>query len=431
MIRYLQNLAKRERGSSLIEAAIMIPVLIMLLYWAIGVTDIMALRCKASEAARFALWETTVFRTQAEVLPDVWQRFADLKSPQGINLPYTGQMLYPQSANMTFTTALVTNRPVSLGGQVKLDHPTGLVDVFLNFLLGAVTGSVNGATSFFKFNTHGSATAVVTVRASHIGSTIFGGGEILKGVSMEHSAEMQNYTFTAPVVRANPMKLVFDTWKAWPKPGAYTTDGAPTNTNVDPKQTYLTVEQQVSSQVEKIAFYGAKQIGVLTAIDNFFTQVRSNPVAKFLFGGTVPSIIATDRMDGNGRGPITIRPVAAPDFGWVPSYSPGNGDQNGSHRLGEMASFGNPVYTGYPRTAFIDKQDPSRYTVPFKINSQYFSDNGGNDRNMNNIAHSLVKPQIATNNAYVGTYQCRGHFFAGSIAAGVTNVKKRYKANCY
>ena len=74
---------------------------------------------------------------------------------------------------------------------------------------------------------------------------------------------------------------------------------------------------------------------------------------------------------------------------WCPVYNPGNGDQQGSHRLGELGSFGNPVYADYPRTALIENQDPSRYTVPYKINSQYIKDNGGNDQDVVNIKHQV------------------------------------------
>jgi hypothetical protein len=349
-------------------------------------------------------------------------------------------MLYPQASNMVFSAQVDTKRAVSLGGHARLDNPTGnrFVDWFLNLLVGAVSDSVDGATRFFRFNTNGAATSQVTlVRASHIGSQIFGGGEILKGVSMDHSAAMQNLTFTAPVKGANPMRLVFDTWKAWPKPAAFTRDGGKTNITVDPMKTYVTVEEQVSSQVDKVAFYGIKQIGFLSKIDDFLGKVRSSQVARFLFGGTIPSIIATDRMDARTRGPITIRPVERPDVGWTPTYNPGSGLDAGSHRLGELASYGNPVYTDYPRTALIDQQDPSRYTVPYKINSQYFKSqgfsdgNGGGDRNVNNVLHTPMRPALAQQNDYVKTYQCRGHFFAGSINPGVTDVKRRYRSNCY
>ena len=430
----LKTILKRERGSALVEAAIIIPILVILLYWAIGMTDILVLRTKASEAARFALWENTVFRTPNEISQDVTARFRDLKSPLGIDLPYTGLMLYPQSQHMRWAANVNPNQRVSIGGQVKLGGGTGLIDKFLQLVLGAVSKSVDGATRYFQFNTNGEASVSVSlVRASHIGSAIFGGGEILPGASFEHSGAMQNFAFTSPVRGANPMRLVFDTWKAWPKPKQYQRiRGAPTDTKIDPMKTYTAVEDQVSAQVGQIAFYGLKQAGFITKIDDFMTKVRSSGVAKLLFGGTIPSIIGTDRMDGPGRGPITIRPVEAPDVGFCPVYRPTNGDQPGSYRLGELASYSARVYTPYPRTAMIDQEDPGRWTVPYKMNSQYFSQSGGNDQDVANIARKAVPAKLSQNNEYVKTYKCRGHYFLGSQRAGEADPKKRYGAGtCY
>src|SRR5438270_1958023 len=134
----------RERGSALVEAAIIIPVLVMLLYWAIGMTDIMVLRVKAAEAARYALWETTVFRTPTEINREVRTRFADLKSPASVNLPYTGLMMYPQSSNMVWSAAVDTSQKVSIGGKVQLPNDSGIGARFLNFILGFVSGAVDG-----------------------------------------------------------------------------------------------------------------------------------------------------------------------------------------------------------------------------------------------------------------------------------------------
>ena len=43
-----------QSGSALVEAAILFPVLILILYWSIALTDVLVLKLKASEAARFA-----------------------------------------------------------------------------------------------------------------------------------------------------------------------------------------------------------------------------------------------------------------------------------------------------------------------------------------------------------------------------------------
>jgi len=431
----LASLLQRERGSAMTEGAIIIPVLIILLFWAIAMTDIMVLRVKAAEASRFALWESTVFRSQTQITADVAQRFRDLRSPQSINVEYTALLMYPQAPNLIFAANVNQANTVSIGGAVRLDNPTGLIDKFLSFVLGVVSGSVDGATRFFKFNTRGSASASVTlVRASHLGSKILMGGDLIGnkgGNDLEHSAAMQNLTFRSPVAGHNPMRLVFDTWKAWPKPAVYTSNGAKTNNNVSPTQTYQTVEEQVSAQVDKIAFYGARQSGVISAVDDFMSKVSSSGVMNLLFGGTMPSILATSRMDSSSRGPISIRPVAQPDQGWVPGYTPPGGLEAGSQRLGELATYGAPKAADAPRVALIAGQDQTRYTVPYIINSQYFTDNGGGDRDVFNNKRKSLKNAISRTNDYVKTYQCRGHFFGGGVSSEQTDFNKRYRANCY
>jgi hypothetical protein len=426
--------ANRQRGSALTEAAIVIPVLVVLLFWAIAMTDVMVLRVKTAEAARYALWETTVFRQQSEITQDVAQRFRDLRSPASVNSEFTGLLLYPQAANVILSAQVQSARTVSIGGRVRLDNPTGLIDKFLSLLLSTVTGTVDGATRFFRFNTRGTADVRARlVRASHIGSKIMMGGNLLGdtgGDDLDHSEEMQNLTFQTPLPNQNPMRLVYDTWKAWPKPGAFTTDGAKTNVTVSPMQTYQTVEEQVSSQVNNVAFYGAKQaIGPIT---DFLAKANANSVIRAIFGGTMPDVLGTTRMDSSQRGPITIRPVDRPDQTFVPSYRPGGTLQEGAHRLGELAGYGgNGVTANYPKTAMIDGQDRSRYTVPYMINSQYFTDNGGNDRNIFVNKRKTMPANLAKNNEYVKTYQCRGHFFAGGTTAQQDNFDKRYRPNCY
>ena len=45
-----------ESGSALVEAAILFPCVLLILYWSVALTDVLVLKLKASEAARFALW---------------------------------------------------------------------------------------------------------------------------------------------------------------------------------------------------------------------------------------------------------------------------------------------------------------------------------------------------------------------------------------
>ena len=133
-----------QRGSALVEAAIIFPCLILIVMWSAAITDILVLKLKASEAARFSLWETTVFRTPQQIDTDVQARFVDLRSPSAINISYTGLMMYPLASNIQWkATVDTTSQKVSLG---NLRPPPGNnpLQTFISLIIGAV---VHGTSS--------------------------------------------------------------------------------------------------------------------------------------------------------------------------------------------------------------------------------------------------------------------------------------------
>lgn len=84
-----------EDGSALVEAAIIFPVLILILYWSSALTDVLVLKLKAAEAVRYALWETTVFKTPAQIQDEVARKYIDLRSPRDVAVAGSGLLLYP------------------------------------------------------------------------------------------------------------------------------------------------------------------------------------------------------------------------------------------------------------------------------------------------------------------------------------------------
>ena len=168
------------------------------------------------------------------------------------------------------------------------------------------------------------------------------------------------------------MQLVFDTWKAWPR-SAKSTDGMADMT-VSPMRTYPVVEEQVSAQVNKMVFFGLNQNG-------WFDTLRSiGQVATTALGiGSLPDVFSAARMDGPGRGPITILPPEPADQSWVPSECDvqGHTETCATQRLGDLR-------TSKAGPAFLDDTetlgshvDRTRYTLPFRINTQYWTRSGG------------------------------------------------------
>ena len=430
----MKNL-RDQHGSALVEAAIVFPCLVLIIYWSAAMTDVMVLKLKAAEATRFSLWETTVFRSPEEIDGDVQARFADLRSPAAIQLSYTGLLLYPLASNLQWKAMVDTTSEKVTMGNTRPQPASNPLQKFIALIAGAVSGTVDGEMARERFNVNGKATARVTLaHAVHDeqASPILRGGDLpgLRGGNdLGHSSSLSDFSFQTPLPSEKPMQLIFDTWKAWPKPAQYTRDGGSTNVAVSPMETYPVVEQQVSSQVDKIAFFGLSQQPWFNTVKNVVNKITGSGVSQAMLGGTLPEIFSSERMDGPRKGPITILPPERPDAAFVPGRC--TGGPCPTQRLGDLTSS-----SSSPR--FLDKLDTmgegvdrSRYTLPYRINTVYWHDSGGTDY-PNAMGSSLVNPkkQITEQNEYVRTYQCRGHYFAGSTQPEEGDRSRRYRAAC-
>jgi hypothetical protein len=232
------------------------------------------------------------------------------------------------------------------------------------------------------------------------------------------------------------MQIVFDTWKAWPKPLAYTMSGADTSVATDPRMTYPVVERQVEAQVDKIAFFGMKQLSWFQTIDDIGNSVLHSSITSTILGGDLPDIFSTARMDDpQRRGPVTILPQGPPDASFVPNLcdQPNGGTGSCSvQRVGDVRSASNsgrrPLDGDH---AFTPGEDGTRYTVPYKINTPYWRQSGGADADdWRGTYTSPLPSSLATRNAYVIAWECRGHYFAGSRFPEEGDVNKRYLSSC-
>ncbi len=446
-----------QSGSALTEAALITPALILLVWWSAAITDVSVLRLKVLEASRFALWEMTVFRTPTEIQADVQSRFADLKS--GANTPNsTGLLSYPKPGNLTWTVHVNPQASrASIGGSAA--SPPGQLSGILHFIneiAGVLAGAVDGATRLEKFNTY-EGTASVQLGAVHSGSIILNGGDLgphrsggqdMAGGNVFDNLVLCTEGMPAPCPAAissgNPMRLIYDSWKAWPKPALYTTDGASgalTDPTVSPMQTYPVVESMVSQQVNQIAFFGLNSISFFNQANNFLGSLLSSGFGQAALGGDLPTFFATAPMDhalndvtnhpmpvgSRGSfpiGPISILPVAAPDVGWAP------GGGMFVQRLGDLGSPGTAASVNDDTNGVSGGADRSRYTVPYRINTQYWSANGGTPASTEGASATPVPVNYSTGNNYVKVYGCRGHYFAGARTAQVTNYSQRYSHAC-
>ncbi len=420
---------RRQRGSALTEAAIVIPTLVLLIYWSAAITDVLVLKLKGQEAARFALWETTVFRDPTQINADVRTRFADLRSPASENRAFTGLMMYPQASSIVWSASVNPKAAkVGLGGTTKLPNIGGIMG-FINQIVNFLSKSVDTAVARQQFNVYGYAEARATlVRASHFGSAVLNGGDLVGakgGNDLDHPQNMANFTFQTPLPGERPMRLVYDSWKAWPKPAAYTSNGAKTNTSVAPTQSYPTVEEQVSTQVDKVAFFGLNRISGFNSVKNVLLKLTSSGVVRTMMGGQLPELFSARRMEDpqfKNAGPLTILPVEKPTESWAV----GRGEP-GVQRMGAAS---NGLVTADGIHELAARVDRSRYTLPYKINSDYWSADGGTTKNALGYAVKAFNNQLKTQNEYVKAFACRGHYFAGATGPQISDSTKRYRATC-
>jgi hypothetical protein len=304
-----------------------------------------------------------------------------------------------------------------------------------NAVLSALPRAIDAELARERFNVHGEAEVRVRLeRASHLGSAILNGGDLVGrrgGGDLDHPRSMANWSFETPLPSQNPMRLVFDTWKAWPKPLPFTANGAPTDPSVSPMRSYPAVEEQVSAQVDKIAFFGLRRTAALGKISGLLARVVNSGLMRSLLGGNAPDVFGTGRMDdGSGlRGPITILPVERPDVGWVP------GQGLNVQRIGDVGTASERAVwltSNEAMTRHRGGADYSRYTVPYRINTHYWRQDGGVDgRTRRPLLEQPARAVGVDGNGYVETFHCRGHYFAGAVRDGVTDWRKRYRfARC-
>lgn len=374
-----------DSGSGLTELAIVAPLFILLLFWAQFFVDVGLLKLKVDEAARYAVWEMAVQRPAAEVQAEVSQRFADLASPAQIDRPAPfGTRSFPLAT--VLVPELADTNDVPFDAYVRPPGGGGLINAILSFINRYVNGAVQWVLERMNFSTRGEARATVQFRTQN---TLFPGGRLL-GIFFDSGINPQ-ITVTA---RSSP--LLVDTWKAWP--GKYALSNKSLNTS--PYSTYPTgrgsnnaptadsaPEREVAARMEHVAFLGlAGDGGVLDIV---------NDVIGFLGGNALPRLFGVTTWRTR-QGPIAMLPGEPARRTFQPGYG------TPVQRIGNhwhMSGAGYQTVDG--------SQDRSRYTLPSRVTTQWWTGKGGGLRNPN-ITRS--------NNPYEQAYQCRDGYYMGAMS---------------
>ena len=401
----MDRLDRAEEGSALVEAAIVLPCLVLALLWSAALTDVSILELKAAEAARYALWESTVFKPPRQIAADLARRFEDLASPGDVGRGHTALLLRPRARDLRWRAEVdMTSAEATLGG-------------------------VDGALRGMGFNTHGVAAARVSLDAGQgAGTSLLPGGDLpgLRGGNdLGAPRSLRNLVVQAPLPAQRPLRLVFDTWKAWPRPAPYARLGAGSGVETSPFRTYPEVEKQVSAQVRRMAFAGVDAIPGLRGLHDFAGRVLRSGVGSAVAGGSLPDIFSTDRMDdaATSRGPITILPPERASESWVPHSCEiaGRTVPCPTQRAGEVTVAGDGPFALDGDRSVGFAVDRVRFTVPYRIRTAYWKRYGGMDRELDTREFVAASAKLAGENEYVKSYRCRGHFFAGSSTAQAAN----------
>jgi hypothetical protein len=411
-----------ERGSALVEAAIVLPCIVLIVSWSAALTDVLVLKLKAAEALRYALWESTVFKPPRQIDLEVRQRFADLMSPRRLSVQHTGLLLFPQARDLSWRADVdTTSAEAGLGGAARLPSTAGPWDRFIGAAGGILAKSVDAAAATMRFNSHGLALARVSLVGARQSSTSKGGDLLGRRGGNDLGLPRDTLAFQAPLASQRPMQLLFDSWKAWPKPAAYTFNGADADPGVPPSRTYPEVEKQVSAQVRAIAFPGANRIPGFRELGDLIARIFRLGVTEAVVGGALPDVFSAGRMDDRAstRGPITILPPERDGPAWVPQRCEiaGKDVHCPTQRAGDVTSAGASPRFIDDAHGIGDRVDRTRYTVPYRIHTSWWRRSGGVARELDSRELQGVKAQLATENEYVRSYRCRGHFFGGSRRA--------------
>lgn len=393
-LRFQLNSRRRHQddaGTALTEFVVVIPLFVLLLFWAEFFVDIGIVKLKVEEAARYALWETAAQRKVTDIRADLQRRFSDLSSPEAITSSTPiGTRSFP-AINIS-NVNIVTNLEAKFDGRVTLNWGSGnsgligqIVQGIASFIGRAVDSLVRG----MGFETKREARATVEFQ---VNNTLFPGGKLFYALLDPE----QSRTLT---VRAQSPVMLIDTWKAWPGPFALSSN----NTNADPYQTYSQggaslPEREVSARMNRMAFFGNN--GVVRAL---------NTLVSFT-GFPKPFDTKTWKdNNGPGTGPVVMLPGDAPKHAWVPT-SLGNALVS----VGGLTKSANTAIVPVPDSP-EEGVDRFRSSVPNRMHTGFWMAEGG----QRNAGRAVQTPSFTViQNPYQLMYQCRDAFYLGSTTPG-------------
>ncbi|ATB41762.1 pilus biogenesis protein, TadE family [Cystobacter fuscus] len=216
-----------RRGSSTVEFAIMAPLLVVLVLWSNYFWEVLRVRIKVAEAARFIAFERTARKDLGQITAEAQSRYQDLNGSD------SGVALGSGFRNKLTLSFSASDKPAPVTGSMSGIGSSAGVGGMLGMVTSLVGSSVEGIVGQMGFDpSKGAVQSTVTARMENriIPERI---GQYITGFS----DNKLNVGFTESVY------VYHDTWRAW-QPGD------------NPKNNQGVVESRVRERVQKVAYMG-------------------------------------------------------------------------------------------------------------------------------------------------------------------------------
>lgn len=218
---------RARRGSSTVEFAIMAPLLVVIVLWSNYFWEVLRVRIKAAEAARFVAFERTVRKDLGQITSEAQSRYQDLNGSD------KGVALGSGFRNKLTLSISASNVPAPISGPLSEAASRGGVMGFFGIIASLVGSTTEGIIGELGFDlSQGAVQSTVNVQMEnriipeHIGQYVTGFSDKKLDVNFKES-----------------FFLYHDTWRAW-EPGDRP------NPSADP------VQRHVSDRVGRIAYMG-------------------------------------------------------------------------------------------------------------------------------------------------------------------------------